>query len=103
MTAITTKFSWPIETKTSPYGKVLDILGIHDVWGQTASIEEIVNSPTGAASIFKNFFFRGCETSNIMDFKSISKTFPYGEVSVSIGQLRPEIWFILSLPVQNLF
>ena len=36
--------------------------------------------------------YRGCVASNIMDPKSISKTFPYGEVLVSIGQLGPEIW-----------
>ena len=44
-----------------------------------------------AASIFKSFFFRGYMASNIMESQNISKTFPYGEVLVSIGQLGPEI------------
>ena len=30
--------------------------------------------------------------SNIMESQNISKTFPNGEVLVSIGQLGPEIW-----------
>ena len=40
-----------------------------------------------AASIIKNFFSRCCVTKNIMDPYSISTTFPYGKVLVSIGQL----------------
>ena len=44
-----------------------------------------------AASVSKKFFFRGYMASNIMDSQNISKTFPYGEVLVSIGQLGPEI------------
>ena len=45
-----------------------------------------------AASIYKNFFFRGYMASNIMESQNISKTFPYGEVLFSIGQLGPEIF-----------
>jgi len=43
------------------------------------------------ASIFKSFFFRGYMATNIMESQNISKTFLYGEVLVSIGQLGPEI------------
>ena len=46
----------------------------------------------GTASILKNFFFRGCVASNIMDSSNISKTFLNDEVLVSIGQLGLEIW-----------
>ena len=54
------------------------ILGVHIVWGHTASV-------------FKNFFFRGCLASTIMNPYSLSKMFPNVEVLVSIGQLGLEI------------
>ena len=43
------------------------------------------------ASIIRNFLIRGCVASNILEFQNITKTFPYGEVLVSIGLLGPEI------------
>ena len=44
-----------------------------------------------AASVYKIFFFGGYMASNIMESQNISKTFPYGEVLVSIDQLGPAI------------
>ena len=49
------------------------------------------------ASISMIFFFRDCVASNIMEFQNICKTFPYGEVLVSIGQLGTEILSSLHL------